>query len=103
VAHFQIVSTVAPDFIVRVGEYRDVVLGTSKFDPLPATSEVVRFHTFDYDGVYIFHCHIAEHEDAGMMGGFNVKQCSRAASNIQPASMIVAALAILIAATIMPW
>jgi hypothetical protein len=39
-----------------VGEFRDVTLGgmhTSK-DPL----EVVYMKTWDYDGVYILHCHI---------------------------------------------
>lgn len=28
---------------------------------------------FDYKGLYMYHCHILEHEDAGMMGQFEVK------------------------------
>jgi len=28
---------------------------------------------FDYKGIYMYHCHILEHEDAGMMGQFEVK------------------------------
>jgi FtsP/CotA-like multicopper oxidase with cupredoxin domain len=54
--HFQIHTTQAPPHLVRVGEFRDVTLGgmhTSK-DPL----EVVYMKTWDYDGVYILHCHI---------------------------------------------
>ena len=26
----------------------------------------------DYTGLYAYHCHILEHEDAGMMGSFEV-------------------------------
>jgi len=35
---------------------------------------VVRFiATFeDYTGIYMYHCHLLEHEDAGMMGQFEV-------------------------------
>ncbi|WP_425427507.1 multicopper oxidase domain-containing protein [Bacillus canaveralius] len=29
--------------------------------------------TFDQAGVFMYHCHILEHEDAGMMGQFQVK------------------------------
>jgi len=29
--------------------------------------------SFDYKGLYMYHCHILEHEDAGMMGQFEVK------------------------------
>jgi blue copper oxidase len=29
--------------------------------------------TFDHKGVFMYHCHILEHEDAGMMGQFNVE------------------------------
>ncbi|MFC1905457.1 multicopper oxidase family protein, partial [Chloroflexota bacterium] len=28
---------------------------------------------FDYKGLFMYHCHILEHEDAGMMGQFEVK------------------------------
>ena len=28
---------------------------------------------FDYEGIYMYHCHILEHEDAGMMGQFEVR------------------------------
>jgi len=28
--------------------------------------------TFDHKGLFMYHCHILEHEDAGMMGQFNV-------------------------------
>ncbi|MBT2710975.1 multicopper oxidase domain-containing protein [Bacillus sp. ISL-47] len=30
--------------------------------------------TFDHEGVFMYHCHILEHEDAGMMGQFKVKE-----------------------------
>jgi len=26
----------------------------------------------DYTGIYMYHCHFLEHEDAGMMGQFQV-------------------------------
>ncbi|MEK3822190.1 multicopper oxidase domain-containing protein [Cytobacillus sp. FSL W8-0315] len=29
--------------------------------------------TFDHEGIFMYHCHILEHEDAGMMGQFEVK------------------------------
>nr|WP_084213441.1 multicopper oxidase domain-containing protein [Thermicanus aegyptius] len=29
--------------------------------------------TFQYEGIFMYHCHILEHEDAGMMGQFIVK------------------------------
>lgn len=29
--------------------------------------------TFDHKGLFMYHCHILEHEDAGMMGQFNVE------------------------------
>ncbi len=35
------------------------------------TVEVIA--SFDYKGLYMYHCHILEHEDAGMMGQFEVK------------------------------
>lgn len=37
-------------------------------------NEIVRvIARFDYKGLYMYHCHILEHEDAGMMGQFEVK------------------------------
>lgn len=29
--------------------------------------------TFEQAGVFMYHCHILEHEDAGMMGQFEVR------------------------------
>lgn len=29
--------------------------------------------TFKYPGIFMYHCHILEHEDAGMMGQFKVE------------------------------
>jgi blue copper oxidase len=41
---------------------------------LVAPGEKVRvIATFDHKGLFMYHCHILEHEDAGMMGQFNVK------------------------------
>ncbi|GAA0330709.1 multicopper oxidase domain-containing protein [Bacillus carboniphilus] len=36
-------------------------------------NETVRaIATFDHEGIFMYHCHILEHEDAGMMGQFQV-------------------------------
>jgi len=41
---------------------------------LVAPGEKVRaIATFDHQGLFMYHCHILEHEDAGMMGQFNVE------------------------------
>lgn len=74
VNHFQIVQTNAVPQTVRVGEFRDTVLGVSmQNEDLP---EIIYMKTFDYQGIYILHCHITEHEDAGLMGGYEVQQCN---------------------------
>eukprot|EP01126_Amoeba_proteus_P043141 TRINITY_DN4719_c0_g1_i2.p1 TRINITY_DN4719_c0_g1~~TRINITY_DN4719_c0_g1_i2.p1 ORF type:complete len:752 (-),score=73.66 TRINITY_DN4719_c0_g1_i2:24-2279(-) len=67
--HFQIKSTSGPANAVRVGEWRDLMLGTS---PPSTQSTEVLTKTWDYSGYYIFHCHIVEHEDAGLMGAYHV-------------------------------
>ena len=70
--HFQVHTTQAPEHIVRRGEFRDVVLGG--FHGSHEDIEVLYMKTFDYDGVYILHCHIVEHEDGGLMGGYLVSE-----------------------------
>lgn len=41
---------------------------------LVAPGEKVRaIATFDHKGLFMYHCHILEHEDVGMMGQFNVE------------------------------
>jgi len=73
--HFQIFQTNAPSdgSILRVGEFRDTAFGTS-FEA--KENEIIRMKTWDYEGIYILHCHIVEHEDAGLMGGYEVKTCN---------------------------
>ena len=37
--------------------------------PIPAFGEIViRTRFLDFTGKYVYHCHILEHEDMGMMG-----------------------------------
>ena len=69
---FQVVRTKGPSNTIRVGEYRDVVIGASGSSATESTDELIYMKTFDYSGIYILHCHITEHEDAGLMGGFEV-------------------------------
>ena len=67
--HFQVMSIngVAQPYI---GEQDEV--------PVPAESHgvpgkaVIRIHFTDFTGQLMFHCHIAAHEDAGMMSFINV-------------------------------
>ena len=69
VNHFQVKKTNGPLNTIRPGEYRDVVLGGGGEGE---NNEVMYMKTFDYTGIYIVHCHIVEHEDAGLMGCYRV-------------------------------
>jgi len=76
------VKTSAPPYgsIIRIGEFRDSVFGTGiEVDKL--VNETLRMKTWNYKGIYILHCHIVEHEDAGLMGGYNVRSCEHAVND----------------------
>ncbi len=60
----QLVSV--PNRLIQEVEYQDVV-------NIPAKSKVVvRVQFSDYAGMSVYHCHILDHEDLGMMGIINV-------------------------------
>lgn len=40
---------------------------------MPGDTIVIALHFQDYTGIYMYHCHFLEHEDAGMMGQFMVE------------------------------
>ena len=39
---------------------------------LPGESVKIIIHFKDYKGIYMYHCHLLEHEDDGMMGQFEI-------------------------------
>jgi FtsP/CotA-like multicopper oxidase with cupredoxin domain len=39
---------------------------------LPADTVRLQMHFTEHPGLYLYHCHILEHEDAGMMRNFKV-------------------------------
>lgn len=69
--HHQVIQTDAsnePD-VVRTGEWRDVS---------PISGLTFRFYPKDFNGEYVTHCHLTEHEDQDMMGLFGVELCGKA-------------------------
>ncbi len=43
---------------------------TNRLESAPAT--IIFLPVMDYDGMSMFHCHIVEHEDIGMMGLWHI-------------------------------
>ena len=50
----------------------DVPFWDSKSSPYPSVTLRVDFRSPDIVGTFLYHCHILEHEDAGMMGSIQV-------------------------------
>lgn len=78
VNHVQVISyrtkngkTTGYDNVLQVGEWRDT------FPIPPEGNVVIRFKPHEFVCKAIFHCHIAGHEDMGMMGLFNIVQASQ--------------------------
>jgi FtsP/CotA-like multicopper oxidase with cupredoxin domain len=40
---------------------------------MPGDKVVIAMRFEDYTGIYMYHCHFLEHEDAGMMGQFLIE------------------------------
>jgi blue copper oxidase len=65
--HFRVVSSGGGDPRPEDAGWRDTILVTGE------TEVITRFaHSAGRDTPYMYHCHILEHEDAGMMGQFTV-------------------------------
>lgn len=58
---------VDPDFF-RIGEFRDTMSQIVTF-------VMLRSQPLDYTGDVVMHCHVAQHEDMGMMALYNVQDC----------------------------
>src|SRR3990167_10840116 len=78
--HFQIYQTSAPSHVLRVGEWRDVFIANG--NSATANPELILMHTYDYPGDYVVHCHIVEHEDAGLMSAYDVQECGSEAGTV---------------------
>ena len=71
--HFQVVARNGT--AVNEPELRDsidVPFWDGKSSPYPSVTLRVDFRSPDIVGTFLFHCHILEHEDAGMMGSIQV-------------------------------
>ena len=64
-------------FHIHVNDFQVISVNGEPFDawswedtfPIPAFGEVViRSRFLDFTGKYVYHCHILDHEDKGMMG-----------------------------------
>jgi len=40
---------------------------------MPGEEIIITLRFEDYTGLYMYHCHFLEHEDAGMMGQFYIE------------------------------
>ena len=58
-------STSVREGLIDAG-WRDTVL------VLPGETVRVQMHFTEHPGLYLYHCHILEHEDMGMMRNFRV-------------------------------
>lgn len=68
VNHFQVYNLLSESAYNQIGDWHDTFL----FENHEAPSASVRFYTDYFTGDMVIHCHIASHEDRGMMSLFKV-------------------------------
>jgi FtsP/CotA-like multicopper oxidase with cupredoxin domain len=70
VNHYQVTGfgeDVDPDYF-RIGEWRDTVGQI-------VTGSYIRMRPTTFTGGAVFHCHVSQHEDMGMMGIYEIIKC----------------------------
>jgi suppressor of ftsI len=70
---FQVVSSNGEEQLEPFIYYKDTLPLPPKTDGVPG-EVVIRIPFLDYTGKFVFHCHILDHEDGGMMGVVEVVQ-----------------------------